>query len=97
VREKLGPKFNISTQHTLESTSPSVSTSMPLNATTYLSNQGWKGKGTSLDGPNGNGLKKPLIITQKKNLGGVGNDRDRATEWWDCLFEVSTKITLFLE
>lgn len=66
---------------------------MPLNASTYLTTQGWKGKGTSLDGPNGNGLKKPLVITQKKNLGGIGKDRDRAVEWWDCLFEVS--ITRF--
>lgn len=62
---------------------------MPLNATSYLEEHGWEGKGVALDGKQGRGLKKPLALPMKRNLKGLGKDRDRATEWWDCLFEVS--------
>ena len=61
---------------------------MPLNPTTYLEGHGWQGKGVPLDGKEGRGLKKPLALPNKRNLRGLGKDRDRATEWWDCLFEV---------
>ncbi|WFD21838.1 hypothetical protein MEQU1_000494 [Malassezia equina] len=63
---------------------------MPLNTTHYLTKQGWKGHGTPLDGEKGRGLKKPLIIPQKRNLGGVGQNRDRAVEWWDDIFAVES-------
>lgn len=63
---------------------------MPLNTSHYLTKQGWKGHGTPLDGEKGRGLKKPLIIPQKRNLGGVGQNRDRAVEWWDDIFAVGT-------
>lgn len=66
--------------------------SMPLNSTTYLESHGWEGKGVPLDGKQGRGLKKPLALPMKRNLKGLGKDRDRAVEWWDCLFEVSDYI-----
>lgn len=65
---------------------------MPLNTTHYLTKQGWKGHGTPLDGEKGRGLKKPLIIPQKRNLGGVGQNRDRAVEWWDDIFAVGIAL-----
>lgn len=64
---------------------------MPLNSTTYLEAHGWEGKGVPLDGKNGRGLKKPLSVPQKRNVKGLGKERDRAVEWWDCLFEASAK------
>lgn len=64
---------------------------MPLNATTYLEQHGWRGKGVPLDGESGRGLKKPLALPMKRNLKGVGKERDRAVEWWDCLFEAGAK------
>jgi nucleolar protein TMA23 len=64
---------------------------MPLNATTYLERHGWRGKGVPLDGESGRGLKKPLALPMKRNLKGVGKERDRAVEWWDCLFEAGAK------
>lgn len=45
----------------------------------------------ALDGDEGRGLKKPLALPMKRNLKGLGKERDRATEWWDCLFEASAK------
>ncbi|CEH13577.1 PROTEIN TMA23 [Ceraceosorus bombacis] len=63
---------------------------MPLNTSTYMQSQGWAGQGNPL-GLNGSGLKKPLAIPQKRGLKGIGKDRDRANEWWDCLFEASAK------
>lgn len=62
---------------------------MPLNTQTYMESQGWGGAGVPLDGAGGRGLKKPLAIPQRRGLKGLGKDRDRAVEWWDCLFEVS--------
>jgi hypothetical protein len=65
---------------------------MPLNPTSYLEGHGWQGKGVPLDGKQGRGLKKPLALPMKRNLKGLGKDRDRATEWWDCVFEVSKSL-----
>jgi nucleolar protein TMA23 len=62
---------------------------MSFNSTTFLTTQGWEGAGVPLDGKGGKGLKKPLAIPQKRGLKGLGKERDRAVEWWDCLFEVS--------
>lgn len=61
---------------------------MPLDTDRYLTKQGWQGHGKPLDGEQGRGLKKPLIIPQKRNLGGIGQNRDRAVEWWDDVFAV---------
>ncbi|KAJ1034812.1 hypothetical protein NDA13_001066 [Ustilago tritici] len=64
---------------------------MPLNATSFLVSQGWEGVGVPLDGKAGKGLKKPLAITQKKTLSGIGKDRDRADDWWNSIFTASAK------
>ncbi|PKI85428.1 hypothetical protein MVES_000447 [Malassezia vespertilionis] len=58
---------------------------MPLDSQKYLTKQGWRGHGLSLDNE-GRGLKRPIVIAQKRNLGGVGQNRDRAVEWWDDVF-----------
>ena len=53
---------------------------MPLDGHSYLLAQGWAGKGTGLrDG----GISRPLAIPQKKNLAGLGKDRDEAFPFWD--------------
>jgi nucleolar protein TMA23 len=53
---------------------------MPLNTDAYLKKRGWEGKGSGL---RQGGLSKPLIITQKKSLAGLGKDRDEAYPFWD--------------
>lgn len=65
---------------------------MPLDTTQFLSQQGWRGKGVPLDGEHGRGLKKPIMIPQKRTLGGIGNNRDRAVEWWDDVFAVGAPL-----
>lgn len=67
---------------------------MPLNTAQYLTKHGWEGHGKPLDGERGRGLKKPLMIPKKRNLGGIGQDRDRAVEWWDDVFAVRTIYSL---
>ncbi|GAC99722.1 hypothetical protein PHSY_007325 [Pseudozyma hubeiensis SY62] len=64
---------------------------MPLNTTNFLVSQGWEGVGVPLDGKAGKGLKKPLAITQKKTLSGIGKDRDRADDWWNSIFTAGAK------
>ncbi len=52
---------------------------MPLDGHSYLVNQGWRaGKGLR-EGA----IAKPLTIPQKKNLAGLGKDRDEAFPFWD--------------
>jgi hypothetical protein len=53
---------------------------MPLDANVYLKNRGWQGSGSGL---RKGGLSKPLAIPQKRNLGGLGKDRDEAYPFWD--------------
>jgi hypothetical protein len=56
---------------------------MPLDGHEYLTKHGWRGKGTALrDG----GISRPVIITQKKSLSGLGKDRDEAFPFWDHVF-----------
>lgn len=55
----------------------------------YLQVRGWAGHGAALDGHGGRGLRKPILIPHKRDNKGLGQNRDRAVEWWDCLFEVS--------
>lgn len=64
---------------------------MPLNTTNFLVSQGWEGVGVPLDGKTGKGLKKPLAITQKRTLSGIGRDRDRADDWWNSIFTAGAK------
>ena len=53
---------------------------MPLDGHAFLVNHGWSGAG--------NGLRKgaistPVAIPQKRNLAGIGKDRDEAFPFWD--------------
>jgi nucleolar protein TMA23 len=63
---------------------------MPFDSTTYLTTQGWEGKGIPLDGVGGAGLKKPIVIPRKDSFKGVGKDRDRAQAWWEDVYAVSS-------
>jgi nucleolar protein TMA23 len=53
---------------------------MPLNSHSYLVAQGWQGTGKAL---REGAISRPVIIAQKKNLAGVGKDRDEAFPFWD--------------
>ena len=53
---------------------------MPLDGHSYLISQGWEGKGTGL---RQGAISRPLAIPQKKNLAGLGKDRDEAFPFWD--------------
>ncbi|KAJ3504779.1 hypothetical protein NLJ89_g7762 [Agrocybe chaxingu] len=59
---------------------------MPLDSHDYLVNQGWSGKGTGL---RHGAISRPLAIPQKKNLAGLGKDRDEAFPFWDHLFSAA--------
>jgi len=53
---------------------------MTLDGYSYLTSYGWSGRGTGLR--NG-AIDKPIAIPQKRNLAGVGKDRDEAFPFWD--------------
>lgn len=61
---------------------------MPLDGYTYLTSYGWTGKGTGL---RKGAIEKPVTIAQKRNLAGVGKDRDEAFPFWDHLFTAASK------
>ena len=53
---------------------------MPLDGHSYLVKQGWTGKGNGL---RHGSISRPLAIPQKRNLAGLGKDRDEAFPFWD--------------
>ena len=57
-----------------------TSLAMPLDGHAHLVSQGWSGKGTGL---RQGAISKPITITQKKTLAGIGKDRDDAFPFWD--------------
>ncbi|KAG2338508.1 hypothetical protein BDR05DRAFT_969208 [Suillus weaverae] len=61
---------------------------MPLDGHGYLTSYGWSGKGTGL---RTGAIDRPLTIPQKRNLAGVGKDRDEAFPFWDHLYSAATK------
>ncbi|KAG2129149.1 hypothetical protein DEU56DRAFT_818059 [Suillus clintonianus] len=61
---------------------------MPLDGHSYLTSYGWSGKGTGL---RTGAIDRPLAIPQKRNLSGVGKDRDEAFPFWDHLYSAATK------
>ncbi|KAF9483452.1 hypothetical protein BDN70DRAFT_873728 [Pholiota conissans] len=61
---------------------------MPLDGHSYLVSQGWGGKGTGL---REGAISRPIAISQKKNLAGLGKDRDEAFPFWDHLFSAAAK------
>ena len=60
--------------------SPDFPGCMPLNSHSYLVAQGWQGTGEAL---REGAISRPVVITQKKTLAGVGKDRDEAFPFWD--------------
>ncbi|KAI4088987.1 MAG: hypothetical protein LQ339_008629 [Xanthoria mediterranea] len=59
-----------------------------MNAAAYLTNQGWPGSGHALH-PNGKGISKPLLVSRKANVFGVGKVAHdaQADQWWSKAFE----------
>ncbi|KAG8755125.1 hypothetical protein FRC14_004322, partial [Serendipita sp. 396] len=59
---------------------------MPIDTHLYLTSRGWKGKGNAL---REGGLDRPVVQAQKKDLRGVGNNRDDGFQFWDHVFVVA--------
>lgn len=57
-----------------------------MDTTAYLHAQGWQGAGHAL---HGRGLSKPLLVSQKQNVLGVGKKRHdaHADQWWARAFD----------
>ncbi|GAA5820273.1 hypothetical protein JCM3770_002447 [Rhodotorula araucariae] len=63
-----------------------------FDSATFLRGLGWNGPGSSLNN-SAAGRAKPVAVTQKKTLGGVGRDRDTSFAWWDAVFSsVASKV-----
>ncbi|KIP10223.1 hypothetical protein PHLGIDRAFT_115680 [Phlebiopsis gigantea 11061_1 CR5-6] len=68
---------------------------MPIDGHAYLVSQGWEGKGSGL---RHGSISRPVIIAQKKNMAGIGKDRDEAFPFWDHVFTTaasSIKIKVY--
>ncbi|KAF8501060.1 hypothetical protein F5888DRAFT_1632849 [Russula emetica] len=59
---------------------------MPLDGHAFLLSQGWSGSGSGL---RKGAISRPVTVTQKKNLAGIGKDRDEAFPFWDHLYTVA--------
>lgn len=63
-----------------------------MDTTAYLTRQGWRGAGHSLQ-PGGRGIKKPLLVSKKPNVLGLGKKQhdSHADQWWARAFDSSLK------
>lgn len=63
-----------------------------MDATAYLTRQGWLGAGHSLH-PTGRGIRKPLLVSRKLNVLGVGKKKHdaHADQWWARAFDNGLK------
>ena len=63
-----------------------------MNARAYLQKQGWRGDGHSLDKTD-RGIKKPLLVSKKVDVLGVGLNKHAAVsdQWWLRAFDESLK------
>ncbi|KAL8737171.1 MAG: hypothetical protein Q9181_001960 [Wetmoreana brouardii] len=63
-----------------------------MDATTYLTRQGWRGAGHALH-PSGHGIKQPLLVSKKTNSLGVGKKAHdaHADQWWSRAFDATLK------
>ncbi|MCJ1297276.1 hypothetical protein MMC08_000062 [Hypocenomyce scalaris] len=63
-----------------------------MDTTAYLTRQGWLGAGHSLH-PGGRGIKKPLLVSKKPNVLGLGKRQhnSHAEQWWARAFDSSLK------
>ena len=93
--ESVGGKSESGTEFFLSRSvfAPASLSGLSVNSAQYLTKYGWKGHGSPLDGEGGRGLKKPLLIPKKRSLSGIGQDRDRAVEWWDDVFAVRIRAS----
>ncbi|MCJ1423929.1 hypothetical protein MMC29_001814 [Sticta canariensis] len=63
-----------------------------MDTVAYLTRQGWLGSGHSLD-PSGHGIAKPLLISKKSDLLGLGKPKIdvHADQWWARDFDTTLK------
>lgn len=63
-----------------------------MDAQAILSRHGWRGVGYPLH-PSGRGIKKPLLVSQKTNVLGVGKKKHdvHADQWWARAFDSGLK------
>lgn len=62
-----------------------------MDSSAYLKSHGWRGAGHSLD-QTGRGLKKPLLVSHKVDVLGVGKQKHLASDqWWMRAFDESLK------
>lgn len=63
-----------------------------MDTAAYLTRQGWRGSGYSLH-PSGHGIAKPLLISKKNDVLGVGNRKNDAlaSQWWLEAFDSTLK------
>ncbi|KAF2839362.1 hypothetical protein M501DRAFT_906860, partial [Patellaria atrata CBS 101060] len=63
-----------------------------MDAAAYLKAQGWQGDGHSLD-RTGRGIKKPLLVSKKVDVLGLGIKKHTATsdQWWLRAFDTSLR------
>ncbi|KAF2719849.1 hypothetical protein K431DRAFT_201833, partial [Polychaeton citri CBS 116435] len=63
-----------------------------MDARSYLSSRGWKGEGHGL-GSTQSGIKKPLLVSKKVDVLGVGLNKHKAVsdQWWLRAFDQGLK------
>ena len=63
-----------------------------MDTAAYLTNQGWRGRGHALH-HSGRGITKPIYISQKANVLGVGKKQHdpHADQWWARAFDDTLK------
>ena len=65
----------------------------PSYGYSYLTSYGWTGTGTGL---RKGAIERPLAIPPKKNLSGLGKDRDEAFPFWDqCVLYTRARVQAF--
>jgi len=63
-----------------------------MDTSAYLHRHGWRGSGHSLH-PTGRGISKPLLVSHKQNVLGIGKKKHdaHADQWWARAFDSSLK------
>lgn len=63
-----------------------------MDSSAYLTRHGWRGEGHALH-PTGRGIKKPLLVSRKANVLGVGKKKNdiHADQWWARAFDSGLK------
>lgn len=64
-----------------------------MDAHALLTSQGWRGTGHSLHATSDDtGLRRPILVSQKKNVLGIGQKQHRTSDmWWMNAFDKSLK------